>query len=233
MGHGGEAHQSLSIAVLLSGTGRTLANLLDQIEHNELPVRVRCVIGSKAGLRGLEIAETAGFRHHVVRRRDFADTEAFSAAIWEAIEPYGVHLVVLGGFLQKLLVPPEWEGSVINIHPSLLPAFGGKGMYGMHVHEAVLAHGCKVTGCTVHICDDAYDAGPIVAQHCVPVRDDDTPETLGDACFRCRVCPLSRRDSRLRGGAYPTGGRRVTIAPGTRRVRTTGAEGVRDANHLG
>ena len=140
---------------------------------------------------GWRLPRRRGLPTHIIRRRDFPDSETFSAAVWETIAPYDVRLVVLGGFLHKLLVPPGWEGRVVNIHPSLLPAFGGKGMYGVHVHEAVLAHGCKVTGCTVHICDDAYDAGPIVAQRCVPVLDDDTPETLGARVFvaECALYP--------------------------------------------
>jgi phosphoribosylglycinamide formyltransferase 1 len=221
-GAGGEV--PLPIAVLLSGTGRTLANLLDQIERGGLPIRVGCVIGSKPGIRGLAIAEAAGVPTHIIRRGNFVDSETFSAAVWETIAPYDVRLVVLGGFLHKLLVPSGWEGRVLNIHPSLLPAFGGKGMYGRHVHEAVLAHGCKVTGCTVHICDDAYDAGPIVAQQCVPVLDDDTPETLGARVFaaECALYPTVIRA--FAEGRIQQRGRRVTIAPGTLACHTTSGE---------
>lgn len=203
------------IAVLLSGQGRTLANILTQIEHGDLPVAVRCVIGSKPGIRGLTIAADAGIPHHVIQRRAFADTEAFSASVWETLAAYDLRLVVHAGFLHKLLVPAEWERRVLNIHPSLLPAFGGKGMYGQHVHAAVLAHGCKVSGCTVHICDDAYDTGPIVAQQCVPVRDDDTPETLGERVFaaECALYPAVIRA--FAEGRIQQRGRRVTIAPGT------------------
>ncbi len=163
-------------------------------------------------------------RPQIVRRRDFAESDAFSAAVWEAIAPYDVRLVVLGGFLHQLLVPPGWEGRVLNIHPSLLPAFGGKGMYGRHVHDAVLAHGCKVTGCTVHICDDAYDAGPIVAQRCVPVLDDDTTETLGARVFaaECALYPAVIRA--FAEGRIQQHGRRVTIVPGTPACRTTSGE---------
>ena len=203
------------IAVLLSGQGRTLANLLARIEHGDLPVAIRCVIGSKPGLPGLAIAADADIPYHVVQRRAFADTEAFSTAVWESLAPYDVRLVVHAGFLHKLLVPTGWEGRVLNIHPSLLPAFGGKGMYGQHVHAAVIAHGCKVSGCTVHICDDAYDAGPIVAQHCVPVRDDDTPETLGERVFaaECALYPAVIRA--FAEGRIQQAGRQVTMAAGT------------------
>lgn len=199
------------IAVLLSGQGRTLANLIAHRERGELPVRISCVIGSKPGIGGLQIAADAGIPRHVVARRGYADAAAFSAAVWETIAPYDVRLVVHAGFLHKLLVPPMWEGRVLNIHPSLLPAFGGKGMYGGHVHAAVLAHGCKVTGCTVHICDDAYDAGPIVAQRCVPVRDDDTADTLAGRVFaaECVLYPAVIRA--FAEGRIQQTGRRVTM----------------------
>jgi len=203
------------IAVLLSGQGRTLANILTQIACGDLPVAVRSVIGSKPGIRGLTIAADAGIPCHVIARRDFASTETFSAAVWETLTAYDIRLVVHAGFLHKLLVPAGWEGRVLNIHPSLLPAFGGKGMYGQHVHAAVLAHGCKVSGCTVHICDDAYDAGPIVAQQCVPVRDDDTLEILGERVFaaECTLYPAVIRA--FAEGRIQQAGRRVTITPGT------------------
>ena len=203
------------IAVLLSGQGRTLANILTHRERGDLPVAVRCVIGSKPGIRGLTIAADAGIPHHLIQRRAFADAEAFSAAVWETLTAYNIRLVVHAGFLHKLLVPPGWEGRVLNIHPSLLPAFGGKGMYGQHVHAAVLAHGCKVSGCTVHICDNAYDTGPIVAQQCVPVRDDDTPETLGERVFvaECTLYPAVIRA--FAAGRIQQDGRRVTITLGT------------------
>lgn len=212
------------IAVLLSGTGRTLANLLEAINRGALPARVCCVIGSKPGIRGLAIATEAGIPPHVIQRRDFPDTEGFSAAIWEVLAMHDVRLVVHAGFLNRLLIAPGWEGRVINIHPSLLPSFGGQGMYGRHVHEAVLAHGCKVSGCTVHICDDAYDAGPIIAQQCVPVREDDTPETLAARVFaaECALYPAVIRA--FAEGRIQQTGRRVTIAPGTPACRPTPVE---------
>lgn len=212
------------IAVLLSGTGRTLANLLDHIHRGALPARVSCVIGGKPGIRGLAIATEAGIPTHVIRRRDYPDTEAFSAAIWATLAAYDLRLVVHAGFLNRLLIAPGWEGRVINIHPSLLPSFGGQGMYGHYVHEAVLAYGCKVSGCTVHICDDAYDTGPIVAQQCVPVREDDTPETLAERVFaaECALYPLVIRA--FAEGRIQQEGRRVTILTGTPACRPTRVE---------
>ncbi len=210
----------LPLAVLLSGSGRTLANLLTHSDGGTLPVAVRCVIGSKVGLGGLAVAAAAGIPAHVLAPRSFASVAAFSAAAWETIEASGATLVVLAGFLNRLLVPPAWEGRVMNIHPSLLPSFGGKGMYGQHVHAAVLAHGCKVSGCTVHFCDDAYDTGPIIAQQCVPVSDDDTPDTLAARVFaaECELYPAVIR-AYAEGRVHKTA-RRVTIVG-----ETTGATG--------
>ncbi len=213
------------IAVTLSGTGRTLANILHRIAAGELPVAVRCVIGSKAGLGGLAVAEAAGIPTHVVARRAYADTEAFSAAVWSVIGGYDARLVAHGVFLQKLLVAPGWSGRVINIHPSLLPAFGGAGMYGHHVHAAVLAHGCKVSGCTVHICDDAYDAGPIVAQRCVPVMDDDTPDSLAARVFAAECALYPEVIRAFAQGRVQQAGRRVTIAPDTTECSAARPEG--------
>lgn len=207
----------LPIAVLLSGGGRTLANLRDATEAGTLRADIRCVIGSKAGLDGLAVAAAVGIPQHVIAPKTFPDVAAFSAAVWATLAPYEVQLVVLAGFLHRLLVPPAWEGRVVNIHPSLLPSFGGKGMYGHHVHAAVLAHGCKVSGCTVHFCDDAYDTGPIIAQSCVSVANDDTPETLAARVFaaECTLYPAVIRA--YAQGRIQRAGRRVTIAAETMR----------------
>jgi len=201
----------LPIAVLLSGTGRTLANLLDRIAHGTLPAAVRIAIGTKAGLGGQAVAEGAGVPYQVIARRQHRDSDAFSAAIWETLAPYDVRLVVLAGFLQPLRIPPAWQGRVVNIHPALLPSFGGVGMYGHHVHAAVLAHGCKVSGCTVHLCDDTYDTGPIIAQQCVPVHDDDTPNTLAARVFAAECVLYPQVIAAFAAGRVHQQGRRVTM----------------------
>lgn len=202
----------LPIAVLLSGGGRTLANLLARIVDGTLPATVRVVIGSRAALGGAAVAEAAGVQYHVVPRKVFADADAYSDAIWGFLAPYSVRLVVLAGWLHRLRIPPAWAGRVLNMHPSLLPAFGGQGMYGHHVHAAVLAHGCKVSGCTVHFADDAYDTGPIIAQRCVPVRDDDTPDTLAARVFAAECALYPEVIAAFAAGRIQITGRRVTMA---------------------
>ena len=138
---------------------------------------------------------------------------AFDAALESAIRPYAPDLVVMGGFLSLWHVPADWQGRVINVHPSLLPAFGGKGFYGERVHRAVLEAGVKVTGCTVHFVDDEFDHGPIVAQAAVVVEDDDTPPTLAHRVQEAerRLFPACIRlfaEGRLR-----IDGRRVRVLP--------------------
>lgn len=171
----------LRLAVFLSGSGSTLQNLIDRIDKGELSARIEVVVSSKPGVYGLERAEAAGIPTEVVPSKDFArDWDAFSRAIDEKLADYDIDLVVLAGFMCMYRIPPDREGRVMNVHPSLIPAFCGKAMFGHLVHEAVLEHGVKVTGCTVHFANNEYDAGPIILQKVVPVLDDDTPETLAE-----------------------------------------------------
>ena len=173
----------LNLAVLLSGSGTTLQNLLDEIAAARLDAQVRVVIGSRDGLKGLERAAAAKVPNFVVDRREFADVAAFSKAVFSLCDDAGADLVVLAGWLCLLDVPPRYLGRAMNIHPALLPSFGGKGMYGARVHKAVLDHGCKVSGCTVHFVDNTYDTGPIILQRTCAVAEDDTPETLAHRVF--------------------------------------------------
>ena len=173
----------LKIAALVSGSGTTLQNLLDVTAAGRLDAEVSLVIGSKPGLKGLERAAAAKVMSFVVERRRFDDVGAFSKAVFDLADDAGVDLVCLAGWLCLLDVPDRYRGRVMNIHPALLPSFGGKGMYGARVHQAVLDHGCKVSGCTVHFVDATYDTGPIVLQRPCPVHDDDTAETLASRVF--------------------------------------------------
>ncbi|HEX5167465.1 MAG TPA: phosphoribosylglycinamide formyltransferase [Thermomicrobiales bacterium] len=185
----------LQVAVFLSGTGRTLENLLALRDVGELEIDIPVVISSRAGVRGVEIAMAAGIETHVVRRRDYPTPAAMSARIRELLAPHRIDLILLAGFLSQLEILPEWEGRMLNIHPSLLPLFGGRGLYGSRVHEAVLASGMQVTGCTVHLVNADYDAGPIVLQRSLPILADDTPETLGARVFalECELYPEAIR----------------------------------------
>lgn len=197
--------QAIRLGILLSGGGRTLENILAQIDGGRLAdlARVVVVIASRPGIRGIDIGEAAGVPVHLVRRKEFASTEEYSDAMVRILDDARVDLVCLAGFLSYWIVPERYLGRVVNIHPALLPSFGGEGMYGHHVHEAVLARGCKVSGCTVHFVNNAYDEGPIIVQRAVPAYADDTPDTLAARVFveECVAYPEAIRllaEGRLR-----------------------------------
>jgi len=200
----------LPIAVLISGSGRTLRNLIERIAQGRLDVEIRLVVSSHASAGGLRYAEEAGIPTKTVRRGSCVDAEAFRDEIFGACREARVRLVVMAGFVKHLPIPADFLLRVINIHPALIPAFCGQGYYGHRVHEAVLEYGVKVTGCTIHFVDDQYDHGPIILQQVVPVRDDDTPQTLADRVFaaECEAYPkvlqLSAR------GQIRVAGRKVT-----------------------
>lgn len=168
-----------TMAVLLSGSGRTLENFLSVLPE----ITVSVVISSKNNVRGIEIAQKNKIPVFIVERKKFSDEESFSAAINEIIARYDVDLIVLAGFLSKYLYPDSFEGHVLNVHPALIPAFCGKGFYGMKVHEAVVAKGVKVTGCTVHFADKEYDHGAIIVQKTCEVCSSDTPHDVADKVF--------------------------------------------------
>ena len=168
----------INLAVLVSGSGTTLQNLIDQIAQKNLDARIKLVIGSRPGLLALQRAIDANIPQAVVDRREFSDVASFSRRIFERIDEANVDLVCLAGRLCLLEIPPRYSGRVMNIHPALLPDFGGKGMYGLNVHKVMLDSGQKISGCTVHFVDATYDTGPIILQRVCPVLDEDTPESL-------------------------------------------------------
>ena len=180
----------LRLAVLLSGSGRTLENLLERIQAGTLAAEVKIVVSNRGDVRGVEIARRAGLPAHVLPRST-TPLATWSNAIFNACRAVEADLVVMAGFLQLVEIPADFAGRVINIHPALLPAFGGKGFHGMHVHRAVLARGCTVSGCTVHLVDNEYDHGRILLQKTVAVLPDDTPESLAARVFavECQALP--------------------------------------------
>lgn len=171
------------LAVLISGTGSTMQNLVKAIEQGDLPARIELVIASRSDAPGIARARAAGLRCEVLPRKTFAGVEAYSEALRVCINAAGVDLVCMAGFLCFWQIPPQWMGRSLNIHPSLLPNFGGPGMHGLHVHQAVIKAGATRSGCTVHFADNQYDHGPIILQRACPVYPDDTPETLAARVF--------------------------------------------------
>jgi formyltetrahydrofolate-dependent phosphoribosylglycinamide formyltransferase len=203
----------ISLAVLLSGSGRTLQNFMDRIRAGKLDARIRVVISSRADAYGLERARQNGIPAVVVSSRKYRAPDAFSRALAAELAKWPVDLLAMAGFMCFFRMPDKFIGRAMNIHPALIPAFCGKGMYGHFVHEAVIESGCKITGCTVHFADNEYDHGPIILQKPAPVLDDDTPDSLADRVFQqeCEAYPEAIQlfaEDRLR-----IEGRRVRILP--------------------
>lgn len=170
-----------NIIVLVSGGGTNLQALIDAQTRGELGGgEITCVISSKPGVYALERAEKAGIATRVIVRKDFADTAAYSAAMLDAFREEKADLIVQAGFMTILdeTICRAYPNRMINVHPALIPSFCGKGFYGLHVHEAALAKGVKVTGATVHFVTEVCDGGPIILQKAVAVEQGDTPETL-------------------------------------------------------
>ncbi len=170
----------IHLAVFFSGGGSTLKNLLNWIAQGKLDAHIDWTLSSREGVGGIEKSRRAGIPCLVLPRKEFDSHEAYSAAVTLYLERHPVDLIVLAGFMSLYTFPPAYQGRIMNIHPALIPAFCGQGMYGHHVHEAAIAMGVKVAGCTVHFADNQYDHGPIILQRTIPVLDDDTPDTLAE-----------------------------------------------------
>ncbi len=197
----------LKLGVLVSGGGTTMDNLAQRIAAGTLDTAIVQVVVSNDRAGAIALAERLGLPCQVLRRKDHDSTDAYSDAVFSVLRERGVELVCLAGFLSLLRIPDDYAWRVVNIHPSLLPSFGGKGMYGRHVHVAVLTAGAKVSGCTVHFADNTYDTGPILAQRACPVRPGDTAEALAARVFEqeCALYPevlaaLAAGRVRRRGG---------------------------------
>lgn len=201
------------IAVLISGGGTTLRNLIEKIDAGRLPVEIAMVVSSTPTARGLQFAHDADIPSVVIERKSFADQNAFSREIFDQCRRAKTDLVVMAGFLKRITIPEDFANRVVNIHPALIPAFCGEGFYGHRVHEAVLEYGAKLSGCTVHFADNQYDNGPVIVQQAVPVLDGDTPDTLAARVFEaeCEAYPEALR--LIATGRVTIEGRRVRIKP--------------------
>ena len=171
----------LNIAVLVSGGGTNLQALIDAEKAGKIENgRISVVVASKPGVYALERARNAGIEGVVLARKDFDSVDDYSAALEKLLKEKKTDLIVLAGFMTitNAAVTKAFENRIINVHPALIPSFCGKGYYGLHVHEAALARGVKVSGATVHFVNEVCDGGPIILQKAVPVEPGDTPETL-------------------------------------------------------
>ena len=175
--------KTLNLAILISGSGTTLQNLIDKINDNSLNARIQIVICSSPDAYGIKRAEHNNIPVAIVQHKDYNQSETFSNTILREIEKYPVDLIILAGFLHLFKIPDKYTGKVMNIHPGLIPAFCGKGYYGHHVHKSAIESGVKISGCTVHFVDNEYDRGPIIIQRTVHVHADDSPDTLAQKVF--------------------------------------------------
>lgn len=199
----------IRLVALISGGGTTLQNLIDQIASGKLHATIAGVVSSRADAYGIVRAQKANLP--VVALQSKPRSPDFIDEAWDAVRAFQPQLVCFTGWLHLLSIPPDFHHKVLNIHPSLLPAFGGKGMYGHRVHEAVLNYGAKVSGCTVHFADDTYDTGPILVQRCVPVRDGDTPDTLAARVFQAECEAYPEAIQLIAEGKVTVQGRRVVV----------------------
>jgi formyltetrahydrofolate-dependent phosphoribosylglycinamide formyltransferase len=199
----------IRLAVCVSGGGTTLQNLIDEIHAGRLRAEIVHVVASKPGIGAIERAEAAGLPVSLVARGAHQGVADFSTAVFAAVRGDRADLVILGGFLALVEIPPDYEGRVLNIHPALIPSFCGKGYHGTIVHQDAIATGVKVTGCTVHFADATYDTGPIILQRTVPVLDDDTPEILAARVFEAERRALPEAIALYAAGRLKIEGRRV------------------------
>jgi phosphoribosylglycinamide formyltransferase 1 len=204
---------AFKLAVLISGGGTTLKNLLEKISAGRLTATISLVVASSPKAGGLRFANEAGIPSLVLEQKNFADQDSYSRAVFDECRARGVELVVMGGFLKRLTIPADFAVRVVNIHPGLIPAFCGQGYYGHRVHEAVLEYGAKLSGCTVHFADNEYDHGPMILQKPVPVLEDDTPETLAARVFAAECEAYPEALQLIAEGRVKLEGRKVRIMP--------------------
>ena len=205
----------LRLGVLLSGGGTTLQNFLDRIRDGSLDAEVAVVGSSRKSAFGLVRARNADVPTFVVPSKGSPDFKSLSEKISDRLQQSKVDLVLLAGFMCFYHLPAWLQGRCMNIHPALLPSFGGKGFYGHHVHEAVLEAGVKVTGCTVHFVDQHYDHGPIIVQRTCPVLEDDTPDTLAARIFQEECCAYPEAVQLFAENRLRIEGSRVRVLPAT------------------
>lgn len=203
----------IRLGVMISGGGRSLQNLIERIASGELPATIAVVISSLGKVKGVERARAAGLPLEIIRVQDHPDLLAFSRRIAEALDRYNVDLACMAGWTALWRLPERWIGRVMNIHPALLPKYGGKGYFGHHVHEAVLAAGEKETGCTVHFANNEYDAGPIILQRKVPVLPGDDADALAARVFEQECIAYPEAIRLFAAGRIRLDGDRVVMEP--------------------
>lgn len=205
---------NLAVFVGTKGRGSNLMAIHDAIAAGRLDARIVAVVGTDSAAPALERARGAGLPVRVVPAKG-RDAAGYADALVDALREAGADAIALAGYLRILpeAVVDGWRHRIVNIHPALLPAFGGKGMYGHHVHEAVIAYGAKVSGCTAHLVDRDYDTGPVILQRTVAVEDDDTPDILAARLLPVEHATFVEALQLLADGRLKVEGRRVLVEP--------------------
>lgn len=203
--------KKINLGVLISGSGSTLQNFIDQIEQEKLHAAIRVVISSKPNVVGLDRARKHNIPTAIIHYSNYKNADTFSHAITAELDKYPIDLITLAGFVHFYKIPEKYKGKVMNIHPGLIPAFCGRNYYGNKVHEAIIDYGAKVSGCTVHFADNVYDNGPIIIQKTVPVLDDDTPSTLAVRVFKEECVAYPEAINLFAAGRLKIEGRKVRI----------------------
>jgi phosphoribosylglycinamide formyltransferase-1 len=207
--------------VFASGRGSNFQAILEAIDEKRLSVEVGVLISNNPAAGALQIARTRAIPGIVIQKKDFASREAFVQSMLDILDKHGAEFILLAGYMKK--IPPEiisrYKDRILNIHPALLPSFGGQGMYGHHVHEAVLAEGCRVSGVTVHLVDEVYDRGPIIAQECVPVLEGDTADLLAARVLKTEHRLFAEALQLFAEGRVEVVGRKVRIKEKTKDQR--------------
>ncbi|MEO0558021.1 MAG: phosphoribosylglycinamide formyltransferase [Bacteroidota bacterium] len=205
----------MRLAFFASGGGSNVQAILDAIDAHQLDAEPVLLISDRPGCGALSRASVRGLPTAILPPNEFADERAFGTALLESLHQLEVDTLALAGYLKKIPVSvvEAFAGRILNVHPSLLPSFGGPGFYGRRVHQAVLDAGCRVSGATVHVVDAEYDTGPILLQGCVPVEEEDTPETLAARVLSIEHTLFPRALALLAAGRVQIDRRRARILP--------------------
>ena len=199
------------LGVLISGSGRTLSNFVDCIRSGELDAEIPVVIAGQPNCTGIRRARGTGLNSEVVVRTDFDSTQTFSEEIFRRLRFHSVDLVTLAGFLNLIEIPADFDCRVLNIHPSLIPAFCGRGYYGMKVHQSVIDRGVRVSGCTVHFADNEYDHGPIIVQRPVTIPESASVDDLAAMVFEQEKLAYPEAIRRVVSGRLVVDGNRTLM----------------------
>ena len=201
------------LGILISGGGRTMLNLAELIQAGSLHAEIPLVLASQAECTGIGRAQSAGLNCEPLIRRDFDSLAAFSNTIFSRMRELQVDLVVMAGYLCLVQIPQDFEHRVLNIHPSLIPAFCGRGYHGSHVHKAAIERGVRISGCTVHFADNEYDHGPVIVQRSVTIPDGTTPDELASLVFEQEQIAYPEAIEKVVSGRLQIDGQRTVMLP--------------------